>query len=69
MIATELTNSGRYNWQLPSNVPFRVNLRLLVRDTAGNVGIDQTPEAVLIDLQEPEAQLKGIITTTNPVRQ
>jgi hypothetical protein len=61
-IGDQLTNSGHYNWQLPSNMPYRVYLRLLVRDTAGNVGIDQTPDAVLIDLQEPEAQLKGLLT-------
>jgi hypothetical protein len=64
MIASELTNSGRYTWQLPPNMPYRVYLRLLVRDSAGNVGMDQTAAPVLIDLQEPEIQIKGIITNT-----
>jgi hypothetical protein len=61
VIAADLTNSGRYTWQLTQNLPYRVYLRLLARDAAGNVGMDETPEAVLIDLHEPEGQIKGII--------
>jgi hypothetical protein len=60
-IAKELTNSGRYQWLLSPAGPFKVYLRMLVSDAAGNVGMDQTPEPVLIDLNEPEGQIKGII--------
>jgi hypothetical protein len=60
-IAADLTNSGRYTWQLSPNLPYRVYLRVVARDTAGNVGMDITPEPVLIDLQEPEGLIKGII--------
>src|SRR5262249_24493611 len=35
-IAADLPNTGRYSWQLPPNLPFRVYLRLLARDNAGN---------------------------------
>ncbi|HLN28568.1 MAG TPA: hypothetical protein VK395_12570 [Gemmataceae bacterium] len=59
-IANELTNSGRYTWQLPQSLPYRVYLRAKVRDTAGNVGIDETPAAILVDLHEPEGQITGI---------
>jgi hypothetical protein len=31
---------------------------------AGNIGVDQTPEAVLIDLVEPEGQILGLVGTT-----
>jgi hypothetical protein len=61
MIAADVTNSGRYTWTLSQTLPYRVYLRLLARDAAGNVGMDQTSEAVLIDLHEPEGQIKGII--------
>jgi hypothetical protein len=60
-IAKELTNTGRYQWLLPQNMPVRVYLHLLAVDTAGNKGMDQSPEPVLIDPSEPEGQIKGII--------
>src|SRR5262249_54507256 len=63
IIAADLTHSGRYTWQLPPNLPIRVYLRLLVHDTAGNTGVDDTPEPVLMDLHEPEGQLLGIAGT------
>jgi hypothetical protein len=50
----QLPNSGRYQWQVPANVPPKVYLRLSVRDQAGNNAIAQTDQPVLIDLQEPE---------------
>jgi hypothetical protein len=61
IIAKELTNSGRYPWLLPPNTPPRVYLKLVALDAAGNEGVDQTPEAVVIDPVEPEGQIKGII--------
>jgi hypothetical protein len=62
-IAADLTNSGRYTWQLTPNLPYRVYLRVIARDSAGNTGIDETSEPVLIDLHEPEGQLIGITGT------
>jgi hypothetical protein len=61
-IAADVTNSGRFSWILPkSPMPPRVYLRLMVRDQAGNVAYDETPEPVSIDLLEPEGHLKGLI--------
>jgi hypothetical protein len=62
-IAADLPNTGRYTWQLTPNLPYRLHLRLLVRDTAGNTAVDEIPEPVLIDLHEPEGQLLGIVGT------
>jgi hypothetical protein len=59
-IATDLPRDGPYIWQLPPNMPVRVYLRLLVKDSAGNIGMDETQQPVLIDLHEPEGQLLGI---------
>jgi hypothetical protein len=61
LIVKELPNSGRYLWQLSPNQPFKVYLRAIAYDAAGNYGVDQTPEPVLIDLNEPEAQIKRLI--------
>jgi hypothetical protein len=60
-IAADLANTGQYSWQLAKDLSYyRVYLRLSVRDAAGNVTVDESPEAVLIDLHEPEGHLLGI---------
>jgi hypothetical protein len=51
----DMANSGQYSWQVPTNAPSSVFLRLAVRDTAGNVAVAQTQEPVLVDLSVPEA--------------
>jgi hypothetical protein len=55
-IATDLPAlPSRFTWQLPpGGIPPRVFLRLTVRDNAGNVSVAETPEPVLVDLNEPE---------------
>jgi hypothetical protein len=60
-IASDLPNTGRYEWVMPSNLPFRIYLRLEVRDLAGNVGIAETDQPVLVDLVEPDGGLIGIV--------
>ena len=60
-MAKELPNSGRYQWLVTPNIPPRVYLRMLVSDAAGNLGMDQTSEPVLVDLNEPEVNIKRII--------
>lgn len=59
-IGADLPNTGHHTWQLPQNLPYRVYLRLIARDSAGNVCIAETPEPVLVDLNEPEARLTGV---------
>jgi hypothetical protein len=59
-IAVDLPRDGPFTWQLPPNLPVRAYLRLLVKDTSGNIGMDETQQPVLIDLHEPEGQLLGI---------
>ena len=59
-IGADLPNSGRYTWQLPATLPYRVYLRLIARDTAGNTCVAETPEPVLVDLNEPEAKIVGV---------
>jgi hypothetical protein len=59
----ELPNTGEYVWQVPSNVPPHVYLRLLVRDMAGNESVAQTAQPVLVDLNEPEVKPIQITVT------
>jgi hypothetical protein len=48
------TPTGSYSWQIPDKMPPRVYLKLSVRDTAGNVAVAETRDAVTIDLTRPE---------------
>jgi hypothetical protein len=60
-VAANLPNSGRHVWTLPSNLPDRVYLRVIARDTAGNEGVAETPEPQLVDLSEPEGVILGVV--------
>ncbi len=64
-IASNISNTGRYTWLLPPNMPYRVYMRLIVRDLAGNVSTAETAEPVLVDLSEPEGRITGL---AQPVR-
>jgi hypothetical protein len=59
----DMPNSGRYNWEVTGDVPHRVYLRLLVRDTAGNITQAVSHEPILVDLYKPEGRLMGIVGT------
>jgi hypothetical protein len=64
-IASGLANSGRFSWLLAPNLPFKVYMRLIVRDLAGNVSTAETAEPVLVDLSEPEGRITGL---AQPIR-
>jgi hypothetical protein len=61
-IASNLENSGRYVWKMPSGVPYSFFVRIEATDLAKNVGSMDTPKPVLVDLHEP----KGLILDANP---
>ena len=63
-IASNLPNTGRFTWMLPPNLPFRVYMRLIVRDSSGNVSMAETSEPVLVDLSEPEGRITGLASPT-----
>jgi len=61
-VAERLSNGGNHLWRVPStNMPPQVYLKMEVTDMAGNVGTFITREPVIIDLQEPEIHLKGLV--------
>ncbi len=59
-IATDLDNTGEYVWRLGRDAPPRVFLRLEVRDAAGNVAVQQTREAVDLNLPRPTGRLRNV---------
>lgn len=38
MVANNVANSGSYNWTLPYPLDASVTLRIMARDTVGNLG-------------------------------
>jgi hypothetical protein len=61
-IEANLPNTGQYCWQVPSNLPDRVYLRVIARDAAGNSSAATTPEPVPVDPSQPEGVLLGVVS-------
>jgi hypothetical protein len=58
-IASNIRNTGKYVWQMPPNTPYRFLIRVHATDRAGNMGSDQTLNAVVADLATPETVILG----------
>jgi hypothetical protein len=52
-IAANVENSGNYLWKLPPNMPARFLVRVEATDLAGNVGMSQMSQPVVLDLALP----------------
>jgi hypothetical protein len=68
-IGQDLPNTGRYAWQVPSDVPPRVYLKMAVRDLAGNCGVVVTKDQVVLDLVSPkieEVRVGRVIDSSAP---
>jgi hypothetical protein len=59
-IARDLDNSGRYVWKLPADVPPRMFVRVEAVDRAGNIGVAETSEEVIVDLKVPRVINIGV---------
>jgi hypothetical protein len=59
-IAANLENTGRYVWQMPPGIPYRFLVRVEATDKAGNVGSDETPKPVIVDLSQPKGVILGV---------
>jgi len=59
-IASGLENTGRYRWSLGRLMPERIYLRLEVRDEAGNVGVDETSDAMALSALRPVGHVRNV---------
>jgi hypothetical protein len=59
-VATNLENTGRHVWKVPPTVPYRFFLRIEAVDRAGNVGMAQSANPVIIDVAQPKGRLLGV---------
>jgi hypothetical protein len=64
-IVANVENTGSYVWKMPSNVPQRLMIRLEATDLAGNVGLTQTHEPVLVDLAKPNVSILSVRPMAN----
>ena len=62
-----MDNTGRYAWSIDGRTPPRIYLRLEVRDEAGNIGVHETAEPVVIDQSHPTARIREVRPVGQPV--
>ena len=59
-LAAGLENTGRYTWMLDNRPPARLYLRVEVRDEAGNVGVHEPGEPILLDRAKPSVRIRDV---------
>jgi hypothetical protein len=59
-IATGLTNTGSYAWKLGDRVPREVQIRLKVRDEAGNETVIDSSDSVVADRLRPKSRIQAV---------
>ncbi len=59
-IATRVENTGHYVWQIPSDVPHHLLVRVEAVDLVGNLGMAQTTNPLLDDLSQPTASILAV---------
>jgi hypothetical protein len=64
-IAANVENTGSYLWKMPTSVPQRLIVRMEATDMAGNVGMTQTRQPVLVDLAKPSVAILSIKPAAN----
>lgn len=60
LIVGGLESAGQYNWLVEGRVPERIFLRAEARDEAGNLGIFETPQPVVLDKLRPSVRIQEV---------
>lgn len=58
-VARDLANTGQYHWDIGDATSARMRLRVVVRDLAGNVGMDATDGEFVVDGLGPDVRIVG----------
>src|SRR5262249_54340158 len=64
-IVANMENTGMYVWKMPTNVPQKMVIRMEAGDQAGNIGLCQTREWVMVDLAKPSVAIVNIKPAAN----
>ncbi len=59
-IVAGLEATGQYNWLVEGRVPERIFLRAEARDEAGNLGIHELPQPVVLDKLRPSGRIQEV---------
>lgn len=59
-IVRKQKNLGQYTWRMPPTTPYKLLVRVTAEDKAGNIGMDQSAQPVLVDLAMPETIITGV---------
>ena len=59
-IVKDFENTGRYVWAMPQDVPFRIYFKVEATDRAGNIGVAQTSNPILVDLSKPKVSIINV---------
>jgi hypothetical protein len=65
-LASGMENTGRYAWLLDSRTPPQIYLKLEVRDEAGNLGVHELAEPVIIDQSHPTVKIRDVRPVGQP---
>jgi hypothetical protein len=60
VVAVGLENVGQYVWPMGGRVSDAIYLRLEVRDQAGNLGVDETQQPILLGGARPPVQILDV---------
>jgi hypothetical protein len=60
VISAGLENSGQFVWRIDNRAPDDIFLRVEARDAAGNVGSDQSREAIHLATVRPSARIRYV---------
>jgi len=53
-------DQGQYIWEVNEHMPAEVFFKVTAKDRAGNVGVAQTEEPIMIDLSRPSARIVNV---------
>jgi hypothetical protein len=69
VIAAGLANTGQYLWQFDPRSPRTIYLRLEVRDSAGNIAIDQLRDPIAVEGLIPKGRIRSLSPAPEPLPQ
>ena len=59
-VAKDIANDGTYVWKMPPELPYKFKVRVEAVDRAGNVGFDETRQAIAVDPVIPRAKVISV---------
>ena len=60
LIREKLENTGKYQWQIPQDAPYKFYLQIEAMDRAGNVARTTTEQPVIVDNSRPRVKITGV---------